>query len=260
MRLGWLSFIFIFNLSLAAWGQVNTERYRKDYDKKGFLVNNALGFSFSKGNTEELEVSNNFRLDYTSNKFHYFTILDYNFKRTETIKSKDNGFVHLRTLRHFDNRAYLAEVFAQWQFDEFIMLQNRFLLGTGLRFDLSRLLTEGNDDEKDWKIFAGVGLMYEYEDYMTEPLTVFRLWRSTNYLSVIWDIGENLGIKLVNYYQPAISKFSNYRFSTDLGVDFKLFKQLSFEVAVSYTYRSVAVGNTKRGDISIKNSLLLSLP
>lgn len=260
MMRNWLILLFLFCINQNTSGQVNTERYRKDYDKKGFLVNNALGFNFSKGNIEELEVSNNFRLDYISNKFHYFTILDYNFKRTETIKSKDNGFVHLRTLRHFDNSAYLAEVFAQWQFDKFILLQNRFLLGTGLRFDLSRLLTEGHDEDKDWKIFAGVGLMYEYEDYMTEPMTIIRLWRSTNYLSALWDIGDNLSIKLVNYYQPAISQFSNYRFSTDLGVDFKLFKQLSFEVAFNYTYRSVAVGNTKRGDLSVKNSLLLSLP
>jgi hypothetical protein len=260
MRLNWLILFFLIILNQNTISQVNTERYRKDYDKKGFLVNNALGFNYSSGNTEELELSNNFRLDYISQKFHYFTILEYNYKSTGTIKSKDNGFAHLRTLRHFDNKGYLAEVFAQWQFDEFILLKNRFLFGTGLRFDLSHILTEGNNKEKAWKIFTGIGLMVEYEDYTTDPLTIYRLWRSTNYLSVLWDIGDNLGIKLVNYYQPAIKQFSNYRFSSDLGLGFTLIKQLRFEVALNYSYRSVVVGNTKHGDISVKNSLLLSLP
>ncbi len=122
------------------------------------MVNNALALVFTR-KYRGAGVSNNVRLDNISNKFHYLTTLDFIFRRTETIKSKDTGFVHLLKLRHFNNCAYLAEVFAQWQLDKFILLQNRFLLGTGLRFDLSRLLTEGHNENKACKIYAGIGLI-----------------------------------------------------------------------------------------------------
>lgn len=250
--------IFIFTNPL--FSQINTERYRMESEHLGFQFSNSLSFVLSKGNTDEIELGNNFRTDYFSQKMHYFSIVDYNYKTAGGIKARNNGFVHIRTVADLKHDIIMIEGFTQWQFDEFILLKNRWLIGSGLRINMSGWLFAIEEEEAALNVFVGSGLMYEYEDYSIEPLALYRKLRSTNYLSLVWSISEHANMNLVNYYQPNVASISDFRFSSYLGFRIRLVGQLSIGLNVTYEHRSRVVGDKVPNDLKIRNTLTLNLP
>ena len=76
-------------------------------------------------------------------------------KNTIVIK----GFGHLRVTKSLTEK-YFIEGFTQYGFNDFLDLENRFLVGTGLRIKL-------NENDR-MTTFLGVGAMQENEKYGLE--------------------------------------------------------------------------------------------
>ncbi len=236
--------------------QVNTERFHQDYDKKGFLFTNALGFDFETGNTRKLDISNEFRGYYNGEKTDYLSAVDYDLETRTGVKKTHKGFLHFRSMHQLDTRSvFQLEEYTQLQFDEFILLKRRFLLGAGIRFNPVKKTDTSDTIKTSLKIFLGTGLFFETERYSTMPASTFHLIRWSSYVSLVWAIKKGVNLNLVNYIQPAISDFNNYRYYLTLSLSTLITKKLYYDFSVNYHHRNQPVGGTKPTDLELTNAL-----
>ncbi|MBU2557801.1 MAG: DUF481 domain-containing protein [Bacteroidetes bacterium] len=254
-----LVFLMLFFIPFCMLAQVNAERFRKEYDQLGFSITNTTGFDFSSGNTEELEFSEALRLDWNNPIQDYYAILEYDFKTVSKEKTKDKGFFHFRTIRDLKDYYMMTELFTQLEMDRFLNLRSRFLLGGGLRMDLVALFASVDTTRHNVKLFAGIGIMYENEAYSYVQDIYISHFRSTNYLSMVMSLSENVDFTVVNYYQPALEDFNDYRFITDIKLRVRLISQLSVQFSTSYKHRNVVVDDTFKDDLEIKTAIVIKL-
>jgi hypothetical protein len=258
MQRGFVAFLFIC-FSFNAFAQVNTERYRKEYDTPGFSIRNTTSIDFSSGNTNEFEVGEQLRLDWNNPIQDYYAVIDYEFKRANKQKTKNKGFIHLRSIRQLNKDKIMAEAFTQLEFDQFLQLQSRFLLGMGVRSDLLQLFSDSGFN-KALKLFIGIGLMYEDEHYTTDPPIIVSHYRSTNYISLAMSLSEHAQLGFVTYYQPALEAFKDFRFSADVNLTIDVLKNLALSLKIRYLHRSVAIGESVSNDQEIKTGLIFKFP
>jgi hypothetical protein len=253
-----VSLLLIFSFT-SSFSQVNTERYFQDYKSEGFMYSNSFGFNFATGNTNYFELSNRFRLDFNGPDQDYFAITEYTYRTANSRKSSNKGFLHLRTIRDLgDSRFLLVEGYTQIQFDEFLLLRNRMLLGGGFRFNPVALLDSISRKENKLKIFLGSGVFYEFEKYSIYPTEKSSLMRSSNYLSFVWSASKHININLVNYYQPALEDFTNFRYALNLALSTQITGKLFYELRLEFTHRSVPFAGRKPSDLDVKNNLRFS--
>ena len=118
-------------------GQVNTESMRYANKTDSFKNQFSMVMGYEKANTEVFEFAAEYRLDYIKKEnFHSFIVI-----KVENGYEKENdlpkniinnkGFAHLRITKDlFTN--YQMEAFTQYEFNKFLLLNHRYLLGTGL--------------------------------------------------------------------------------------------------------------------------------
>ena len=112
------------------------------------------------------------------------------------------------------------------------------------------------DSTSSFKIFLGIGAMYENEVYNAKPGTITKdLIRSTNYVDIYWRINDIINFSLVNYYQPYVKDISNYRFLTDASVQFKISSNLTFSVHLLNRYDNIPVTEVKKDDLELRNGI-----
>ncbi len=252
-------YFFLFSPVLAH-SQVNIERYYRDNTREGFMYTNAFGFNIASGNTNYLELTDRFRVDYNGECTDYFTILEYNLRTSSGKTSAHKGFVHFRTIHDLDKKAVMmAEGYLQQQFDEFLLLRSRTLLGGGFRFNPVNLADSAWKARKKVRLFLGTGVFLEHESYSTRPRQSVSLMRSSSYISLLWDPGKNLSVNMVNYFQPALSDFSNYRYSLNMSMSTPINPRWLFVMSAEFFYRSEPVGGKKPNDLEIKNTFRFTL-
>lgn len=235
--------------------QVNTEKLRKDFDETGFFGNVSLAGSITSGNSEFVSVKGGMRVDYASEKNDLFSVSNYEFKEGNESKIVNKGFAHLRNVFSMTSNLFL-EVFVQKEFNEFILLKDRNLTGSGLRLDLSGLIT--GETETDLKLYFGPGLMFENEKYKTEPQLKTDIFRSTNYLTLNWRMNELINFISISYFQFDVERIKDHRIITDAGLNFSITKNLVFTSAITYRYNNVPVENVKNFDLELTNGVTFS--
>lgn len=240
--------------------QVNIERYYRDNTREGFMFSNAFGLNIASGNTNYLELTDRFRVDYNGPRTDYFTIVEYNLRTSSGQTSAHRGFIHFRTIHDLDEHAVMmAEGYLQQQFDEFLLLRSRTLLGGGFRFNPVNLADSAWKARAKMRLFVGTGVFLEHESYSTRPRQTISVMRSSSYLSLLWDPGKNFNINMVNYFQPALSDFNNYRYALNLSMSTPINERWLFIMSAEFFYRSEPVGGKKPNDLEIKNTFRFTL-
>lgn len=238
--------------------QVNTEKLRRLETTPGLSFSAGLSAGIDRGNSEYVALSGDTRFDWIRDGNNNFVVAQYDFKESDRGKISNRGFVHLRSM--WDLSPLLAlEGFAQSEFNEFISLRNRELLGAGTRW---RVLQLGRDSA-DLSLGAtlGVGLMFEHEYYNTTPEDKrFDRLRSTNYLTVFFRFDERGSLQLVSYYQPLLSDPSNVRVISEIALSFVITRSLSFTNTLSYRYNSRPVLDVREYDLHLRSGIRFSLP
>lgn len=227
-----LCFVFLIFVSAYVSAQVNTEVMRKGDD--GFSLGLKSLLSYQSGNTDKFSVSGGANIGYVGDFWYGFMAGNIGYSETSSVKDTWKGFGHVRGGRKLFTDWFSVELFAQKEFDEFLSLNDRNLLGGSLRFYSSLVDGIGLD------LYLGLGLMMENEtfDYSSigesdEGTTILR---STNYLSISWKLNETLLFASTLYYQPAPEYFHNYRILLNSNLDVKIFKCFSFTTAVNFRY------------------------
>ncbi len=263
----WLGVLALVLVPQLASAQVNTEKLRS-WDKEGF--GGAIDFSLylRKGNVDLLNIGSAVRLQYvtlhpqetaTSTnaeppprevKDLVLVIGHLNFGRRVLDRYINNGFAHVRWTRMWSPRLG-TEAFAQSQYNEFLRLTQRWLLGAGVRAEVF---------DSSWaEVTIGSAPMLEIEDVNDDlgvdvPHTEVMRW--SNYLSLKLYL-EDPEVTLVNtvYIQPRFADFSDYRFLSEGEVSVTVTDALSFVTTVSILYDSRPPPTVKRLDTIITNAV-----
>lgn len=125
----------------------------------------------------------------------------------------------------------------------------RYLIGAGITYQII-------DGDKKW---LKISLTSEYESTnFTNTrfnLTEFNGKETINTLrGTIWVNGKyhlfkkKMVITHESYVQPSLQENSNYRWQADIGLEFPVFKFLSFKINYLHTFESLVIQNQKQQD------------
>jgi len=234
--------------SQATHAQVNTEKMRSSKLDEGWSGFAKFGFGYREGNSNLFKLNANLRVDYSVNRLHSFLVG--NLERTEESDRESaayKGFLHFRNMYAIIKKLD-AEVFLQKEFNDFIRLENRDLIGAGLRFNFQL------EDQK-LSYHIGLGLMWEHENYDSSDEDDANISRSTNYLSLNWHPSEHLAVICIEYLQVDVENSSDFRFLSDMVVGYNLTKKLIFETNFKYRFDNEPVSGIKKYDLDIKNGI-----
>lgn len=91
------------------------------------------------------------------------------------------------------------------------------------------------------------GTAFNFSEY--DGSNKISLWRASAYLGGWdWIFQNHLRFYYDAYWQPAFSNSNNYRTQLDLGLDFPVWKGLSFSAAYAYTHENVVINKIKQTD------------
>ena len=205
------------------WCQINTESMRGEHKTPGLSQNMNLSFAYISGNSEVIFLNASYRLDYTS-QFNWYGFFETRYDRAFEKSQEDfsnRGFGHLRAVRSFTPRIQM-EGFLQKEFNFFIDLENRELIGCGLRF---------NPFEQ---FFIATGAMHEKEVY--QSIREQNFIKSTSYINYTVQPMDKVTINNVLYWQFKLEALDNYRILWEGELSFQGSDWLSFYINCNYRY------------------------
>ena len=233
-------------------GQVNTEAMRSEDNSDSFTNQFNMEMGYEKANTEVLELAAEYRLDYVKQEnLHSFIVinLENGYEQENDLPKNiitNKGFAHLRITKDlFTN--YQMEVFTQYEFNEFLLLNDRYLLGTGLRIGLQKSELSST--------YIGIGLMVEKETYNIDAEDEKILLRSTNYIKDNIILTSNIDWSNTAYFQIASADLNDYRILYNGGLDFYVNESFAFTIELNYRYDNDPQGNLGSSYIQISNGV-----
>lgn len=252
-----IAIFFLYGLTIQA--QVNTEKYRKYGIGEGYKVNFSTFLNFRTGKTQYTSWKGNIRVDYSKNQFGYFLVGNLDKKSTSEKRIQNEGFLHLRGIWRLTDQLNW-ESFLQRQFDEFIDLRYRNLVGTTLNYRWIDKIGK-RDSTARFSSNVSIGIMYEMENYSAEPDNIKKyLFRSTNFFTIDWSIHKKLSLNSVVYYQPAYYDFKDFRMIADLSFDYYIHEYFALVFLFSGRYNSKPVTPVKKYDLSFENGFRVKFP
>ncbi len=238
-------------------GQVNTEKFRVDKDEDNFEVKVGLLLSLRKGNMDIFRVDSNLGISYNKGKNYLFLVGNLTYNEKNKAATINKGFAHLRGIRRLSKRVML-ELFTQQEFNEFILLKSRTLAGAGVRY----LLYKYDGKNSGLAVNLGVGAMWEGESFDKAGDQVMKentnLFKATNYLSFTYEC-KTFTLGNVTYLQFNMGKEKSTRLYSDIKLNVKLSKKLSWTSSLYYRRDNNPPMGVKNYDLQLKNGLTLTL-
>ena len=233
------------------FSQVNTEAMRNIKEGRGFSNTLGFDFGFEKSKEEVLEIAGKYRLDFLGkNGLTSFLVISYKngYEKEDNKKNSivNKGFGHLRFTKNISDNFFI-EVFTQYGFNDFLLMKERRLFGSGIRYMvLNQEILSG---------YVGVGAMQEDEIYNLGSDINMNLIRSTNYLSWKIKFSENSSIQNTAYYQFDSKNASDRRILYDGDLNIALNSKLAFTLSLNFRYDSDPHGELGKTYTQLKNGI-----
>lgn len=228
MRIGSLVIGLLLMIGTAQAQIVNVESKRGDGLAEGWHGNVNLSLSFQKNVSNILTYGNDSKVQYIKNRHTLLLLTDLNRVKAAGENFVNQGYWHARYNYFFGERQRVAfEAFQQMQFNSVQLINFRYLSGAGIGLRLVE-----NDT---LKLRAGTLPMFEYEELTTGAIE--RNIRQSSYLLFFIDLGS-VEFQTINYYQPVIGRWSDYRLSSASTMSIELRKWLRFNVSFDLLYDS----------------------
>ena len=228
--------------------QVNTEKLRQSSDwQEGWSGTVGFNLSFRRGNVEKSDYLLDGSFGWKHGHHLVFGKIMGEFEDIAGDQISNAAFVHLRYNLQIET-LITPEIFTQYQFDQSLNLNSRFLIGSGIRL-------EGKITPK---LFAalGSGTMWEQEYYEQNLSLTTARW--TNYLVTNWRPKSNWGFSNTLYYQPAFDDFGFFRVLDEGCLQVDLSDHIVLRINLNYRYDSKPLyAELKQYDVSLTNGLEL---
>ncbi len=208
-----------------------------------------LDLAYRAGNTALLSLTTRFRTDYLAKTYHGFIFGSLQQERRSGTFLTNKGMVHGRIIRKFTQHL-LLESFIQKQFNESILLNDRNLVGGGIRFAT-------HPPKSKFNLYLGIGAMWEHErinDAEIGEITT-RIIRSTNYINWTGRLDERITTSATGYYQVHVERVQDYRILFQGSVTFRVTTKLAFPIRLNFRYDSEPPTGIQKHDVEIFNGL-----
>ena len=218
--------------------------------KPGISGKAEASFETKRGNTEKDEYKAGLKVQYDDNTT-YVTWGEFsvNYAEASGAKNTNNTYAHLRYIHKFNSQKNINwEAFVQSETNEFTKVQERFLLGGGLRFHILDKLV-GNT-------YVGIGGFYEHIDYTTSVDPQENNLRANVYLAYTRKFGENAELSYAGYYQPKADNIGDYILSNGLELEVLIYQKLYLSLKLLYNIDSKPAIDVKKEDFAQTTSLV----
>lgn len=241
-----------------AFSQVNTERLRVFGDKPGWNHSFQAAFAYASGNSNFARLSGTWRTDFERKPRELLLVANFERGISNNNRYVNKGFGHVRALYRV-TEPLKAEIFLQKEYNEFTRLQDRQLAGAGLRWKMISHAPIGQNPKSGLWMYLGVGGMYEVEQIKDEPTETTRLFRSTNYLTFYIDLGNQVSLNTVGYFQIAPIHPKDFRILAENNVTVTLAKNIALTSGISFRYDNQPPTKVKPYDFSLMQGLRVAL-
>ena len=229
--------------------QVNTEWMRDEKVEKTFTNKFKLDFGYETSKDEIFDIlftaSSNF---YIQNNLHAFLVMNYQNGFISNSDGRDiilnRGFSHLRFTKSINSNLDI-ELFFQAGFNDFILIKDRKLFGSGLRKNIVQMETIES--------FIGIGFMQEKEIYDLKQNFEQLLLRQTSYSTILYQISEDIYLNNILYFQPSIKDINDFGLLLENELQFKINKAFRINVNINYRFDNDPHGDSKKSYFQINN-------
>lgn len=271
MRAGfrWAVWVLIVSTSVGSRAQVNVETLKKDPFQPGWGAIFESSFAVSAGNVNVVDLGGSAKVQHQTvfapddtaedaapwvqNRLSIISNLRFAQNNGEPFISQGFGFLRLT---HMWTHRFGSDFFSQAQFNKFLRLQERLLLGAGVRFEIIHTLP--------WQLSAGTAYMLEHEKINVEPGAPDdpnRLsHRSANYVTArTIQLDGQIMIQNTFYLQPRFDAPSDFRLLDELELAVKLTGLLSIGLTTNFLFNSAPPTGVQKSDFRLLNTLRLEL-
>jgi Protein of unknown function, DUF481 len=264
----------LFSLSLGerpALAQVNAEVLRPNPLREGWTGGLDGNLALARGNIDLLDVGGGGRVQYQT--LHpvvpghdgvpdalpfiaqraFLTTSARFAERADTTYMKQ-AFVHARWTGMWSERLG-TDVFAQYQLNEFLRLQGRAVVGTGVRAEVVH--------QPVLMAWGGSGYMFEYNRISVlqgaPDARQSRDHRWTNYFTARLALFESeLLVQNTLYYQPRFDNFGDFRILEELEALSKVTDVFAFGMTLAVLHDSAPPTRVKQTDLRLVSTVRLT--
>ena len=249
------SAVLLIFITAPLYGQVlNVESFRTEATidtTASWSGETAFDVSLSKFNESVFLLGNETNASYFSGKHRYLFLTSVELINVDGASVISNGYFHLRSTFN-ENKTVSPEIFTQYQYNENLGLNERYLAGGSVRY---RFL-----DRQDIRGSLVTGVMFEHEQWRLEDGSIVEnnLLKSTSNIAVRGQLTETTQLLLIGYYQARPDQFFKPRVTSENQLNMQISKYLTYRVKFTLTYESEPIGETPDLIYTLKNGLVFS--
>ncbi len=230
-----------------ALAQVNTEKLRLTPDGEGLTGSVALSLTSGTGNVGKLDTSTSAGVasrwgdnlafavatsQYAAKEKREDRLADYTSGEERSILHSDHRYAHKHLLaaryNRFFSERFIGEIFAQAEYNQFLLLDLRALGGLGGRLVLF------SEEAADGCL--GVGYMAEYEQLDTDAIAeeeeaAILAHRLTAYLTFTLNLSDELSLVSTTYAQPRLTELVDLRVYNESSLSLPITESLAWSLA-----------------------------
>ena len=217
-------------LSMGAQAQlVNVEKSRKEA-RPGLQGHLDLNLMLTQNTRQIFETTTSAHLQYSRGRHLALLLNTIGLMRVEGENLINNGFQHLRYNFSLGEGMVTAEAFTQHQYNSIRLLKRRFLLGGGPRFRV-------HENERLGLYIAPL-VMYEHELLDDTNNARADRFKGDLYVTLTYELDERITFSHTTYYQPDFARFSEYRVSSETGLELGFTGSFSLTLTYNLAYDS----------------------
>lgn len=246
-----ISFFVHTNLSAQV---LNVESFRTEANADtmaSWIGETAFDVSLSKFNERVFKLGNETNAAYFTGRHRYLLLTSVELINVDGASVISNGYFHIRSTFN-EQQTFSPELFTQFQYNENLGLQERFLAGGSVQYTfLDRPSIRGS---------VVTGLMYEYEEWGTDEQASIRneLIKSTSNLAIRGKLSETTDLLMIGYYQAQPTKFFEPRITSENQLNMEISSHLTYRVRFTLTYDVEPVIDTPELTYTLRNGLIIS--
>jgi hypothetical protein len=213
-------------LSTGLFSQIiNIESKRFLKDTNGFVGTINANFNINQNTQQVLTAGLNQHVQYKYNRNRILAISDINFIKAGEKDFVNAGYQHLRYNYKLNN--FLTwETFVQAQYNKVLLLDRRYLAGTGPRFKIIK--------KENIKVYTACLYMYEYQSQNNDSAEHYNN-RLSAYVTLSLGLGK-LEFTSTTFFQPNMADVADHRVANDSSLDLPINKNLNFKVGFNLLY------------------------
>lgn len=228
--------------SQIAYAIVDIESLRnRAGNETGYSSSGNLQASGASGNSDRTDVSFSALLQYLGNGFSNLFVIGSEYGETSGNRSADEQLIHLRHTRVLTKRSDW-EVFSQLQQNEFTRLEERTLLGSGIRL--------GFGDNLDSRLYLGLGAFYE--STRNENESAREMGRSNIYVSHRKKTSKDISFTTTAYLQNKLDDPDDQRAIGSFSMSIPATENLDFTISVNVEHDSRSPIGVEKTDWTYK--------